>query len=575
MSNYFDMNQSERQERCTNKFNTSANLSGKSTFESNLPKTQNAKNPATKPNTINNKPRCGTFMPKSGSKAYKTEKMNYNAFFPSQSVYAALCKRKVQKCRKNNLEYSHLRHNYVDRIFSLAERFKITDLTSHLGVTLMDSLCYSSTQANTKLELYAPACLLLAAKTIEFDGRIPSISKLRKAVARDEYSTDDYQKAELALLANVDWNPQFTSTLEFVEFFLAQGIVFSTDGYVTQSADKEALRENTLAVNRQPDQQSNKTGIKNSILTGLKFACSSETAKTIKYTNLSQKLAPLAQSSLIRMDSFDEAKINEIVSTIESSAAKLCNSVVREIDLVEMDPVVLACACIAYLRKINKIYPVWCEDLEELTGVQADSVYPAVEQFHKLFDRSMAPEQNYHYYPVTERYHTQETPANKNATSLIEYRLSEEQLSTAEQISEVNLKDFCHTTSQPCSMTSIDSGHSGSETSTQHTRRNETNKNFHIRKIGPPGYPSVPNSDPIRQPVRRATVSYRIQTNKAAAFAGSVKSSFARPPMQPILFKTRVAVQSTKNGFLAKGLFARQGNFPLASSESYPKKRIP
>jgi hypothetical protein len=276
------------------------------------------------------------------------------------------------------------------------------------------------------------------------------------------------------------------------------------------------------------------------------------------------------------MDSLDEAKINEIVSTIESSAAKLCKAVVREIDLVEMDTVILACASIAYLRKINKIYPVWCEELEELTGVQADSVYPVVDQFHKLFDRSMAPEQNYLYYPITERHFTQETPVNKNATSLFEYRLSEEQPSTAEQISEVNLKDFCQTTSQPCSMTSIDSGNSGSETSTQHTlRRNETNKNFHIRKIGPPGYASIPNSDPIRQPVRRATVSYRIQTNKAAALAGSVKTSFARPPMQPILIKTRVALHSAKNSFLAKGLFGKQGNFPLASSESYPKKRIP
>jgi len=584
MSNYFDMNQSERQERFPLKLNASGNPSNKPTLEANLPKTQNNKNSTTKPNTINNKTRCGTFMPKSGSRAYKTEKMNYNAFFPSHTVYAALCQRKVKKCRKNNLEYSQQRRDYVDRIFSLAERFKITDLTSHLGVMLMDSLYYSSSQANSKLELYAPNCLLLAAKTIEFDGRIPSIPKLRKAVARDEYDVSDYQKAELTLLGNVDWNPQFTTTFEFVEFFLAQGIVFSSDGYVVQSSDNGPLKENTQALNQQLDQQSNKPEIK-TVLSGLKFACSSEPEKTkfivnkekAKYTNACQRLALSAQNSLMRMDSFDDSKINEIVSKIESSAAKLCNSVVREIDLVEIDAVILACACIAYLRKINRIYPVWCEELEELTGVQGESVYPVVDQFHQLFDRSMAPEQNYHYYPVTDRYPTQETPINKNATSLIEYRLSEEQHSTGDQISEVNIKDFIQTNSQPCSLTSLDSANSGSETSTQHTlRRNDTQKNFHIRKIGPSGYPSAPNSDLVRQPVRRATVSYRIQTSKGTVFTGkSVKTAFARPPIQPILIKTRFANQSTKNGFSANGLFGKQGSFALASSESYPKKRIP
>jgi len=39
----------------------------------------------------------------------------------------------------------------------------------------------------------------------------------------------DIRKAEIVILEACDWNPLYTTVLELMEFYLAQGILFSTD----------------------------------------------------------------------------------------------------------------------------------------------------------------------------------------------------------------------------------------------------------------------------------------------------------------------------------------------------------
>ena len=102
-----------------------------------------------------------------------------------------------------------------------------------------------------------------------------------------------------------------------------------------------------------------------------------------------------------------------------------------------------------------------CEELEELTGVSGDAVSPVLDLLHKLLDKHMAPDQTFLSLPSTERYHSKETPICNTAISLIEYRQSEEQASTIDQISEVNVKDSQQAVSLPCSLTSLDSTNSG------------------------------------------------------------------------------------------------------------------
>lgn len=71
-------------------------------------------------------------------------------------------------------------------------------------------------------------CLLTAAKAIEKDERIPFLSKLRSLTA-PIYSIDDFRRTENSILETLQFNVQQCTILEVIEFFLSQGILFSSD----------------------------------------------------------------------------------------------------------------------------------------------------------------------------------------------------------------------------------------------------------------------------------------------------------------------------------------------------------
>ena len=78
------------------------------------------------------------------------------------------------------------------------------------------------------------------------DERIPFISKLRR-LANPIFSIEEFKKAELTLLENLDWNPQYSTLIELVEFFCSKGIINSNDEieleYESTSALNSILRE--------------------------------------------------------------------------------------------------------------------------------------------------------------------------------------------------------------------------------------------------------------------------------------------------------------------------------------------
>lgn len=67
----------------------------------------------------------------------------------------------------------------------------------------------------------------LLAKSIELDARIPFISGLRKHSF--DYKSEEIKKTEEIMLEILDWNTQFCTLIDIVEYYLSQGIVFSND----------------------------------------------------------------------------------------------------------------------------------------------------------------------------------------------------------------------------------------------------------------------------------------------------------------------------------------------------------
>lgn len=157
-------------------------------------------------------------------------------------------------------------------------------------------------------------------------------------MANPTYSVDEYKKAELVVLNCVDWNPQYTSILELVEFFLSQGVVFSFDEYYSEDDDKGVLRENTCFANKQntkvnvksgtgssakKNKENNENAFKNENGDNIAETYKSNVSATKRTTNNSLNLLTTKLSSL------GESKIIDLVSKIEATASKLCNYVIK------------------------------------------------------------------------------------------------------------------------------------------------------------------------------------------------------------------------------------------------------
>jgi len=197
---------------------------------------------------------CGAFVSKNGTKTYKSKNLNYVAFFPSKTIYETMTRRSGNFSQTQNPEYSMIRQTYVEWVLELADKLRISSNSSHLAILLLDTVMFGDASLTSKLQLYAPICLLIAAKAIELDERIPFIPKLRR-YANPTFSVDDYRRAELHVLDMVDWNPQFSSVMEINEFLMCQGVLFSTDEVEENNTSvgklgNEGLRENTQHANK-------------------------------------------------------------------------------------------------------------------------------------------------------------------------------------------------------------------------------------------------------------------------------------------------------------------------------------
>lgn len=67
---------------------------------------------------------------------------------------------------------------------------------------------------------------MLLAKAIERDNRIPFISTMSKLSG---FTAEQIKQTENILLELLEWNLQFCSLIDMVEYFLSQGILFFND----------------------------------------------------------------------------------------------------------------------------------------------------------------------------------------------------------------------------------------------------------------------------------------------------------------------------------------------------------
>lgn len=83
--------------------------------------------------------------------------------------------------------------------------------------------------------MYSGVCLLLAAKSIELDDRIPFLSTLKNNLQLSLYSKNDLRKAEQKAVSLLNFHMHLPTLHDLLMFYASQGVVFSDDTIRTQA----------------------------------------------------------------------------------------------------------------------------------------------------------------------------------------------------------------------------------------------------------------------------------------------------------------------------------------------------
>jgi len=380
---------------------------------------------------------CGAYVPKNGVKNFKSNKGIYSTHFPPKTIYETMTRRSASFNQSLNPEYIQVRQNYVEWILELAEKLRISPNSTHLSILLMDTIVFKDSSVTAKLQLFAPICLLVAAKTIELDERIPYIPKLRRYAGNTSFSVDDYTRAELHVLDLVDWNPQFSSPIELIEFFMCQGFLFSNDLIIDNNVektpspaaiqkveDKAPKAPATVAEEVIPQVQTEEKSVEkketevntltitkeNSEVTQATLTTMTEIEDHTTQQPVQEDIAEAAQkdeiielpkqigleSGSLIVDDLDvvaptpknkklsERKARTILTHFESSYTKILTYILRDVEFFEFEPRVIASAVLAFFRNINQVAP-WNDELDVITNLKFDQVSRCLEAIQKKY----------------------------------------------------------------------------------------------------------------------------------------------------------------------------------------------
>ena len=204
-------------------------------------------------------------------------------------------------------------------MFAICEKLHFSFNTIHLSISYLDSLLSAEPIPGYQHQLYAITSILIAAKAIELDSKIPFISKLL-SVSSNLFKADELRRIEHKILAFFAWDLQLPTIIDMLEYYLSQGVVFSSDFLETYQDNKEngPLKEknsNELEENKAARNQDSATFSANFLV---KVA-----EKELGNLTLSQENLGLA--------ALKEENLYAIIKEIENMIYRLSNHILRGI----------------------------------------------------------------------------------------------------------------------------------------------------------------------------------------------------------------------------------------------------
>jgi len=119
------------------------------------------------------------------------------------------------------------RKKLIDWMCDMGDTLKVSAETIHKAVAYFDHIICENNLKEKELRSIALVCILLAGKLTERDPKITHIASLfRKNMENSKINIRQY---EAQIMDHLNWDLQRITAMEFINFFISQGIAFTSD----------------------------------------------------------------------------------------------------------------------------------------------------------------------------------------------------------------------------------------------------------------------------------------------------------------------------------------------------------
>uniref|UniRef100_A0A1A9WT47 Cyclin-like domain-containing protein n=1 Tax=Glossina brevipalpis TaxID=37001 RepID=A0A1A9WT47_9MUSC len=267
----------------------------------------------------------------------------------SEDIYETLLQTEMKRREIHfRSQQCHFRPMLLKLIKDACDCHKLCRITLHLAVHLLDCFMDKFTIRVDSLNLTALACLMIAAKIEEARINKPKFAKLNKFVGK-MYTLNDFKRVECKVLTTFNFDLIRPTAATFSEYFSMRFITLNDyQKFLTLYQNENAINQYRL-LDGQQQLQSNF------------LPCT---------TTISDPI--------IKLNS-PYSSYNDMLTTLRKKYFELIDVSLNCLKFANIKPSIIASACIAAVRKMHSISPIWTTHLKDLTKYDSDTVQPFVD----------------------------------------------------------------------------------------------------------------------------------------------------------------------------------------------------
>lgn len=132
------------------------------------------------------------------------------------------------------------RKKLIDWMCDIGDTLKVSAETIHKAAAYFDHIICENNLKEKELKSIALICVLLAGKMTEKDPEVARIASLfRKNMGNSRINIRQY---EAQIMNHLNWDLQRITAMEFINFFIAQGIAFTSDSVNSTTPSEQTAK---------------------------------------------------------------------------------------------------------------------------------------------------------------------------------------------------------------------------------------------------------------------------------------------------------------------------------------------